>query len=125
MNSFDAAVRQPTPTGNGIDVIDVAKQDVLEQGKRENRQAAYSLIDPYDFSIWLAVQLRTQLHPPTEPFTTAHEMVALDLERRAEVGSKKYGTRLKTHNGRNPDFDAYQELLDFINYACQARLEGQ
>ena len=121
MSNFDAAVRQPTPTGNGIDVIDVAKQDVLEREKRENLQAAYSLIDPYDFAIWLAARMRAQLGGPA---VNPYEGVASDLERRAEVGSKKYGTRLKTHNGRNPDFDAYQELLDFINYACQARLEG-
>ena len=54
-----------------------------------------------------------------------YDAVAGDLERRAEAGTKKYGTRLKTHNGRNAKFDAYQELLDFIDYSCQSRLEGQ
>lgn len=50
--------------------------------------------------------------------------VAADLEARVQWGASKYGTRLKTHNGRNALMDAYQEALDGLNYSTQAHLEG-
>jgi hypothetical protein len=46
-----------------------------------------------------------------------------DLEARVASGARKYGTRLKTNNGRNTDLDLYQEILDAMNYAMQAFLE--
>lgn len=119
---FDAATIQPTPTGNGVDVIDVVKADVLRRGEIENEQAAFRLIDPYAYVLWLAAKLRVSLGPVSD---NVYADVAADLERRAEVGSKKYGTRLKTNNGRNALFDAYTEILDFADYLCQARLEGK
>ena len=122
MSRFDAASQQPSPVGNGVDVIDVVKADVEKIGHRENAQAAYSMIDPYDYAIWLAAKFRATLGGES---VNPYEGVANDLERRAEVGSKKYGTRLKTNNGRNALYDSYQELLDFANYLCQARLEGK
>jgi hypothetical protein len=39
-------------------------------------------------------------------------LVVHDLIQRSLAGEKKYGARLKTHNGRNPLIDAYQEALD-------------
>jgi hypothetical protein len=51
--------------------------------------------------------------------------VASDLEARITFGEKKYGTRLKTNNGRNSLMDAYQELLDFLNYSMQGHMEGK
>jgi hypothetical protein len=51
-------------------------------------------------------------------------LIAADLQKRIDMGEKKYGTRLKTHNGRNALMDAYQEALDGINYAMQAYIEG-
>lgn len=38
-------------------------------------------------------------------------------------GVNKYGTALKTHNGRNAFHDAAQEVMDAIVYCEQARLE--
>lgn len=46
-----------------------------------------------------------------------------DIEARIASGEKKYGTRLKTHNGRNAVLDLYQEVLDGINYSMQNVLE--
>jgi hypothetical protein len=51
--------------------------------------------------------------------------MAGDLESRLTFGEKKYGTRLKSHNGRNALMDAYQELLDFLNYSMQGHIEGR
>ena len=42
-----------------------------------------------------------------------------DIEARVASGEKKYGTRLKTNNGRNAILDLYQEVLDGINYSAQ------
>jgi len=52
------------------------------------------------------------------------EMLREDLEARAEMGLKKYGTKLRVNNGRRAIVDLYQEIMDAIMYAMQARLEG-
>jgi|GEM_PF-6547068 len=52
-------------------------------------------------------------------------LVKRDLEARARTGRKKYGTRLKPHNGRNALVDAYQEALDLACYLRQAIEENQ
>lgn len=38
---------------------------------------------------------------------------------RAREGERKYGTRLKAHNGRDGLIDAYQEVLDLACYLRQ------
>lgn len=50
------------------------------------------------------------------------DMVA-DLEARAEMGYGRYGTYLRTHNGRDALMDCYQELLDGLMYIQQAMME--
>ena len=50
--------------------------------------------------------------------------VAHDHESRIVFGEKKYGQRLKIHNGRNALLDAYQECLDSLSYLMQAHMEG-
>jgi hypothetical protein len=50
--------------------------------------------------------------------------IAEDIEARIRLGERKYGTRLKSHNGRDAWLDAYQESLDCINYAQQVQTEG-
>lgn len=44
---------------------------------------------------------------------------------RREMGRAKYGTELRTHNGRDPWVDCLQEMLDAIVYAVQADMEGR
>jgi hypothetical protein len=46
-----------------------------------------------------------------------------DLKVRAAFGFKKYGTELKTNNGRNALVDAYQEALDLCCYLKQRIME--
>ena len=46
-----------------------------------------------------------------------------DLRQRAIGGWKKYGTPLKTDNGRDALVDAYQEALDLVMYLKQALME--
>jgi len=40
--------------------------------------------------------------------------VVKDVIARAELGKKRYGTYLETHNGRSALMDAYEEALDYL-----------
>lgn len=51
--------------------------------------------------------------------------IAEDTEARIRLGEKKYGTRLKAHNGRDAMLDLYQEILDGCNYAKQLVIEDK
>jgi hypothetical protein len=53
------------------------------------------------------------------------EHIAEDTEARIRLGEKKYGTRLKAHNGRDAMLDLYQEILDGCNYAEQLVIENK
>ncbi len=74
-----------------------------------------------------AVLDRLDAVQPTGLFLTAAELASVRraLVERAEFGLKKYGTELRVLNGRCATFDLYQELLDGIMYAMQARMEGK
>lgn len=52
-------------------------------------------------------------------------VVLQDLEERAEMGRRRYGTLLQTGNGRDPLWDAYQEVLDLAMYLRQEILERE
>lgn len=77
----------------------------------------------------------SQQTPPTEDSRSQVVLYALRdivpaaiyaaLEERAEMGLKKYGTFLKSFNGRNCLLDAKQEAYDLIMYGQQAVLEGR
>lgn len=51
------------------------------------------------------------------------DQVLMDLHDRMRMGYRKYQTLLKTHNGRDPLWDAYQEALDLAMYLRQAIME--
>jgi len=50
--------------------------------------------------------------------------VIQDFADRAKIGEQRYGTRLKSFNGRRALVDAYQELLDFVVYFKQYMMEN-
>lgn len=50
-------------------------------------------------------------------------LVKHDLDRRREKGIKTYGEPLRTHNGRDALWDAYEEALDLALYLRQAIAE--
>lgn len=89
-----AANTQAPPTGDGVIVLDAAVQHICNM--------ANVRMIPF-----------TALAPLKE-----------DLVARAEFGLKKYGTKLRIKNGRKASVDTYQEVLDAIMYAMQARIEG-
>lgn len=123
MPEFDAAIVQPRPVGDGVDVINAVKEDV------ENPNYPMFAFSPervLRVLISFATDLREILaEQEGERHLNLRHAVALDLEARAQVGTVKYGTRLKTNNGRNAVLDAYQELLDLLNYTKQGILEGK
>ena len=47
------------------------------------------------------------------------DLVKTDIERRAQLGARRYGERLKSHNGRDALIDAYKEVLDLAMYLRQ------
>ena len=49
--------------------------------------------------------------------------VLKDLTLRAETGKEKYGTYLRTDNGRDAMVDCYQEILDAAMYIKQKLME--
>jgi hypothetical protein len=51
--------------------------------------------------------------------------ILVGIRERAVKGIETYGCTLHTHNGRPEWVDLWQELLDAIQYAYQARLEGR
>lgn len=51
--------------------------------------------------------------------------VIADLKTRARMGKERYGTYLRTRNGRNALLDAYQEALDLVLYLRQVLLEEE
>ena len=57
---------------------------------------------------------------PQKGKTEVWPLVIADMAQRNAVGVEKYGTPLKTHNGRNPLIDAYQEALYLCVYLRQA-----
>ena len=50
--------------------------------------------------------------------------IAEDVEDRIRIGERKYGKRLQSFNGRDVFKDLYDEVLDALNYAKQAEIEG-
>jgi hypothetical protein len=48
------------------------------------------------------------------------DLVIADMKARDVDGTRKYGTPLQAHNGRDALIDAYQEALDLCVYMRQA-----
>lgn len=51
-----------------------------------------------------------------------HRVIS-DLNERAEMGKKLYGSYLMTHNGRSALQDLYEEMMDSIMYLAQILME--
>jgi len=53
------------------------------------------------------------------------KMIDLRLQQRSDFGKEKYGSFLRTFNGRDCEIDAQQEIIDCIQYLFQMRLENR
>lgn len=52
-----------------------------------------------------------------------YDLLIHDLENRVDMGKEKYGTVLKSHNGRDALLDSYEELQDALFYLKQVDIE--
>lgn len=97
-----AAIPQPAPTGEGAVVLEFVQHKLAGM-----------------------VEL-SKLPHAVKPIVDIEGVGFLqaDLAARAEFGKAKYGTYLRTNNGRNALVDLYQEVQDAIMYSAQLRLEG-
>lgn len=113
---------QPKPTGNGEDVHEALEYDI---------QCLIQGVDPkipeqLMATLTLACEAKATLaYTEDQPSHVVLKDVLADLSDRIDVGEQKYGTRLKTNNGRDPILDAYQKLLDASHYLKQAQIEGK
>ena len=110
MKKFDAAHRQQLPTGEGQDVATAVLAYIHKQ---VNFHAAKSAIREAGEGSSIGSDVAKIL-----------TFVGDDIEARVRSGERKYGVRLRAHNGRNALLDLYQEILDGVNYAQQIALEG-
>lgn len=100
-----AAAEQPAPTGEGCDVIlDLVK--AIRRGK----DPRLSTLVGYRDAIGAC-----KIHK----WDLCEALLA-----RREKGIEKYGTPLRTHNGRDAKVDRSQELLDAFIYDWQIELES-
>ena len=65
----------------------------------------------------------TQQARPRGSGPSMHTLLAADIEKRAAMGERKYGERLKANNGRDALLDMYEELLDAAMYCRQMLYE--
>lgn len=63
--------------------------------------------------------------PPLLEALADYPALADLVSARNSFGEAKYGTGLRTHNGRDPIEDARQELGDLLQYLWQAKMEGK
>lgn len=84
------------------------------------------VLDYVDLRLKLMLE-SARLPQALRPLMNPDNLVALreDLAERAEMGKTKYGTYLRTENGRSPQVDLYQELLDAVMYSGQCRMEDR
>lgn len=85
-----AAKYEPNPVGDGVAIWPLIVDDFR---------------DPWFCIDWESNKIRQQL--------------LLDIEQRKDLGKEKYGTLLRTNNGRDALVDLYQEELDAVAYARQ------
>lgn len=103
------------PTGEGKDVCELVLGDLLAHGSSSSSvQACYR--DLFRIAFYLKAR---QIGLPTTDVEILRREIARDLEARVEMGTKKYGTRLKTNNGREARIDLLQEVYDALMYARQ------
>ncbi len=63
--------------------------------------------------------------PPAGNGKIVYTEVLKDIKERVQAGKQKYGTNLKTNNGREALWDAYQEAIDLVMYLKQALMENE
>lgn len=63
--------------------------------------------------------------PTTNDLPCIQDLVIADIERRKDVGRRRYGTVLQPFNGRDSLRDAYEEAIDLAVYLRQLLFEHE
>ena len=111
-----AARPEPLPIGNGVEITPLVIGDIMR-----HRSSTLNSIAAYQQLLSIALFLKKELVAFDRNTTLADVAaeVAEDMRARSEAGTNKYGTPLRAFNGRNAKMDAYQELLDTLQYFRQ------
>jgi len=83
----------------------------------------HPVLDERDMVASIPGSINNEEPGPLDGEDSVTGQVLMDLLERQELGKGRYGTELKTHNGRDPLVDAYQELLDLALYLRQHLME--
>jgi hypothetical protein len=116
-------VRQELPIGDGKDVCELVLADI-DQFRSESSSIRAVYRDLFRMAFYLKAR-ELQKTGLSYDMDALHREVSRDLEARIEIGAKKYGTRLKTNNGRRARLDLQQEIYDAIMYTRQEIEEQQ
>ena len=118
----EAATRQQMPTGEGVDVAELVVADVQ---KHSTWTAEPAMVYQQLLCIAFFLKRREFLRIPKTPITSqVRAEIVKDIEARVAMGKRKYGTRLKTNNGRSAALDLIQEVYDALNY-CRQEIEEE
>ncbi len=122
---IDAATPEPVPTPGQEDILDALSYDLT--CLRSNVDTR--IPEPLFLIIKLAAETRATMEKHKSGGDSSFEEILKDVQNdlagRIAMGECKYGTRLKSFNGRDCLMDLYQELLDGMAYGKQAQLEGK
>lgn len=115
-----AAEEQARPQGTGPEVAPMVQADM--------RAMPLTVTYDTDRAIYHAIlgmlgTLAPEVHPDSS--LGGRALVVQDLQARVELGERRYGERLRCHNGRDAKLDLYQELLDASLYCRQVLAEGK
>lgn len=92
--------------------------------KPEKSNLKYKMTSNGGYSVFEGSAAKPEPEPTGNGEIVLFEVMQ-DLINRAQVGKEKYGTYLRTQNGRNALNDALQEALDLVMYLKQAIMERE
>jgi hypothetical protein len=121
VSKFDV---QPMPTGDGtpvtaevVNFIQRCRKFWILRPIQSMPQAQYLILSVLAY----LVKQRDGIKADEEALGKAIEVI----EAQSAAGLKKYGTVLKTNNGRDALLDAIQELADALQYATQEQMQRE
>lgn len=118
---MEAASEQVTPKGTGVDVVNMLRAELenhypaVWSGKQSIHHGVLNLV----YSVAIERMKKEGVKPAEITREAVLKKISADIEVRAQKGLETYGERLTSHNGRDPELDLYQELLDAFNYSGQ------
>lgn len=117
----DAAKRQQLPKGTGPDIAQLALSKLPEAILLTPEHGMRTI------QTWMLSAAAYLVAYRSRGPMTAQDIlntICKDIDARVAAGEKKYGQRLRAHNGRDAALDLLQEVYDAWLYAEQERYES-